>query len=40
MAVKTKDTSSNPTNGRQYDRTAYHCETDDSWIVVELPKKA
>lgn len=25
-------------NEKEYSRTIYHCEKDDVWVVVEIPK--
>lgn len=34
-----KDISYNPReNNKKYDRTVYHCKTDDVWVVTEIPK--
>lgn len=33
-----KDESSDSKNGKKYSRTVYHCDMDDVWVSVEIPK--
>lgn len=38
MKVVSKDTSSNPTDGKVYDRAVNQCETCDIWVTTEIPQ--
>lgn len=38
MTKKSVDESSNPRDGKRYERTHYVCKKDDVWITTELPK--
>jgi hypothetical protein len=33
-----KDESANTQTGKKYSRTMYHCESDDIWLNLEIPK--
>lgn len=39
MVVVKSDESENIEKGKKYLRTIYHCEADDVWINVEVPKE-
>lgn len=33
------DISTNPNeNNKEYSRTLYQCQADDTWVTVEIPK--
>lgn len=34
-----KDISSDPKNGKQYNRSYFYCKTDDVYVLVEIPVK-
>ena len=34
-----EDTSNNLATGQKYTRTVYHCEADDVWGNIEIPKQ-
>jgi len=39
MVVTNKDTSHNNKTKAIYSRTLYHCEKDDIWLKLEVPKQ-
>ena len=38
MKINRQNISSNPENGKEYDRIFYVCETEDVWVTTEIPK--
>ncbi len=40
MEIITEETSHNPRDSKQYNRTHYVCRTDDIWITAEIPKES